>query len=154
MLPGDPWTPRRDFKFSRPTPDPSPAFLPSPYGQGLRWKTLGSLLPTLSHTSCPTHQQTLLVPLAIGARTPTTLTTDLRRPLLKISQGLAVAPDILQGFCGGSGVKNLSASAEDMGLIPVSGRSPGEGNGNSLQYSCLGKKPHGQRRLADDSLWG
>ena len=42
------------------------------------------------------------------------------------------------GFPGGSVVKNLPASAEDMGLIPGSGRSPGEGNGNPLQYFCLG----------------
>ena len=37
-------------------------------------------------------------------------------------------------------VKNLSAragNARDAGLIPESGRSPGEGNGNSFQYSCL-----------------
>ena len=34
-------------------------------------------------------------------------------------------------------VKNLSAGAGDTGLIPGSGRSPGEGNGNPLQYSCL-----------------
>ena len=37
-------------------------------------------------------------------------------------------------------VKNLPANAgdtRDMGLIPVLGRSPGEGNGNPLQYSCL-----------------
>ena len=34
-------------------------------------------------------------------------------------------------------VKNLPANAEDMGLIPGSGRFPGEGNDNSLQYSCL-----------------
>ena len=34
-------------------------------------------------------------------------------------------------------VKNLSANAEDAGLIPGWGRSPGEGNGNPLQYSCL-----------------
>ena len=37
-------------------------------------------------------------------------------------------------------VKNLPANAEDirdLGLIPGLGRSPGEGNGNSLQYSCL-----------------
>ena len=33
-------------------------------------------------------------------------------------------------------VKNLSASAGDVGLIPGSGRSPGGGNGNPLQYSC------------------
>ena len=37
-------------------------------------------------------------------------------------------------------VKNLTANAEDvrdLGLIPGSGRSPGEGHGNPLQYSCL-----------------
>ena len=41
------------------------------------------------------------------------------------------------GFSGGAVVKHLSASAGDMGLIPGSGRSPGGGNGNSLQYFCL-----------------
>ena len=38
-------------------------------------------------------------------------------------------------------VKNLPVNAGDigdMGSIPGMGRSPGEGNGNSLQYSCLG----------------
>ena len=34
-------------------------------------------------------------------------------------------------------VKSPSASAGDMGSIPGSGRSPGEGNGNPLQYPCL-----------------
>ena len=34
-------------------------------------------------------------------------------------------------------VKNLPANAEDPGSIPGSGRSPGEVNGNPLQYSCL-----------------
>ena len=33
-------------------------------------------------------------------------------------------------------VKNLPAMQETLGLIPGSGRSPGEGNGNPLQYSC------------------
>ena len=42
------------------------------------------------------------------------------------------------GFPCGSGVKNLPANARDVGLIPEEGRSPGEGNGNLLQYSCLG----------------
>ena len=44
-------------------------------------------------------------------------------------------------FVGGTGVKNLPAKAGDTGdtgLIPGLGRSPGEENGNSLQYSCLG----------------
>ena len=41
------------------------------------------------------------------------------------------------GFPDGSVVKNLPANAADMGLIPGLGRSPGGGNGNPLQYSCL-----------------
>jgi len=36
-------------------------------------------------------------------------------------------------------VKNLLANAGDLGLIPGSGRCPGEGNGYPLQYSCLEK---------------
>ena len=42
------------------------------------------------------------------------------------------------GFPGGSTVKNPPANAGDMGSIPGSGRSPGGGNDNPLQYSCLG----------------
>ena len=41
------------------------------------------------------------------------------------------------GLPGGSVVKNLPASTGDTGSIPESGRSPGEGNGNTLQYFCL-----------------
>ena len=41
-------------------------------------------------------------------------------------------------FSGGSVVKNLLVSAGDVGFVPGSGRSPGEGNGNPLQYFCLG----------------
>ena len=43
-----------------------------------------------------------------------------------------------QGFPGGSVVKNLPANARDLSSIPGLGRSPGEGNGNPLWYSCLG----------------
>ena len=42
-----------------------------------------------------------------------------------------------QGFPGSSMVKNLPANAGDTGSIPGSGRSPGEGNDNPLQYYCL-----------------
>ena len=38
---------------------------------------------------------------------------------------------------GGSDGKVSACNAEDPGSIPGLGRSPGEGNGNSLQYSCL-----------------
>ena len=41
------------------------------------------------------------------------------------------------GFPGGSDGKLSAYYVGDPGLIPGSGRSPGEGNGNPLQYSCL-----------------
>ena len=50
-------------------------------------------------------------------------------------------------------VQNAPANTEDSDLIPRLGRSPGEGNGNPLQYSCLGN-PNGQRSLVGYSLWG
>ena len=53
-------------------------------------------------------------------------------------------------------VKNLPANVGDIrdsGLIPGSGRSSGEGNGNPLQYSCLGKS-HAQGSLVHCSPWG
>ena len=43
----------------------------------------------------------------------------------------------VSGFPGDPVVKNLPPKAGDVGLIPGSGKSPGEGNGNPLQYSCL-----------------
>ena len=63
------------------------------------------------------------------------------------------------GFPGGSVIKNPSANAGDTGSIPGSGRSPEEGNGNPLQYSCLGNPMdrgawratvHGSQRVERD----
>ena len=54
-----------------------------------------------------------------------------------------------RGFPGGAVVKNLPTHSEDSGvtgLIPGIGRSPGEGNDNPLQYSCLGN-------LMDRGAW-
>ena len=42
-----------------------------------------------------------------------------------------------QGFLGGLDGKESACNAEDLGSVPGSGRSPGEANGNPLQYSCL-----------------
>ena len=50
---------------------------------------------------------------------------------------------IYGGFPGGSVVKNPPAKAGEASSIPGSGRSPGEGNGNPLQYSCLGNPMDG-----------
>ena len=58
-----------------------------------------------------------------------------------------------RGFPSCSDGKAFAFNAGDLGLIPGSGRSPGEGNGNQLQYSCL-EKSHGQRSLEGYSLWG
>ena len=43
-----------------------------------------------------------------------------------------------QGFPGVSAIKNSPANAGDVGSIPGSGRTPGKGKGNPLEYSCLG----------------
>ena len=43
----------------------------------------------------------------------------------------------IQGFPGGSDGKESTCNAGDLGSIPGSGRSPGEGHCNPLQYSCL-----------------
>ena len=45
-------------------------------------------------------------------------------------------------------VKNLPASARDVGSVPGSGRSPGKGNGNPLQDSCLGNSMDRRARWA------
>ena len=50
---------------------------------------------------------------------------------------------IYSGFSDGSDYKESACIAVDAGSIPGSGRSCGEGNSNSLQYSCLGKSMDG-----------
>ena len=51
------------------------------------------------------------------------------------------------GFPHSSVGKESACNVGDLGLIPESGRSPGGGHGNPLQYSGL-ENPHGQRNLA------
>ena len=53
-----------------------------------------------------------------------------------------------KGFSGDSAGKNSPANAGDMGPTSGSGRSPGEGNGNPLQYSCL------ENPMDRGALWG
>ena len=57
------------------------------------------------------------------------------------------------GFSGGSVVKNLPAIAEAKSMILGSGRSPGGGDGNPPQDSCL-ENLYGQRSLAGCNPWG
>ena len=51
---------------------------------------------------------------------------------------------------GGSDTEESACNAGDLGSIPESGRSPGEGNGNPFQYPYL-ENPYGQRSLVDYS---
>ena len=51
---------------------------------------------------------------------------------------LGLVSYFLQDFPDNLVVKNLPANEGDVGWIPGSRRSPGEGNGNPLQYYCLG----------------
>ena len=53
----------------------------------------------------------------------------------------------LIGFPGGSEGKESACNAGDPSTIPVSGRSPGKGNGNPLQYSCM-------ENSTDRGAWG
>ena len=50
-------------------------------------------------------------------------------------------------------MKESACNAEDLGSIHELGRSPGEGHGNPLQYSCL-ENPHGQKSLVGYPPWG
>ena len=61
--------------------------------------------------------------------------------MLMLFPPLAMCILLIMGFPGGSMVKNPSANAEDSGSMLGSGRSPGGGNRNPLQYSCLEENP-------------
>ena len=56
-------------------------------------------------------------------------------------------------FPGGSDGRASACNVRDPGSIPASGRSPGGGNGNPLQYSCL-ENFQGLRSLVGYSPWG
>ena len=58
------------------------------------------------------------------------------RPILDL---LVSGVGTMKASLGGSAVKNLPTSAAEADLIPGLGRSPEEGSGNPLHYSCLGK---------------
>ena len=69
-----------------------------------------------------------------------------------IQPGIFIYILFYMGFPGGSEVKASAHKAGDLGLIPRSGRFPGEGNGNPFQYSP--GKSHGRRSLIGYSPWG
>ena len=62
----------------------------------------------------------------------------------RLSDTFLESSTINMGFPGGSEVKASASNAGDPGSIPGSGRSPGQGNGNPLQYSCLENPTDGE----------
>ena len=68
-------------------------------------------------------------------------------------EGFRPLTPVFLGFPGHSDGKESACSVGDLSLIPGLGRSPGGGQGNPLQYSCL-ENPHGQRSLVGYSPWG
>ena len=92
----------------------------SPQSVGFSWQEYwnGLLCPALGDLSDPGIKPSSLKSPALGAGS------------------LPLAPPVM-GFPGGSDGKESVCNAGDPRLIPGSGISPGEGNGNSLQYSCL-----------------
>ena len=98
--------------------------------EALDWRTLVSLsvgtgesllIRETSRLFNPLKEDTLTLPLTPG------------RILLPVLQAQCMP----MGFPGGSDGKESACDAGDLGLIPGSGRSPGGGHGNPLQYFCL-----------------
>ena len=76
-----------------------------------------------------------------------------RRALLVFHFKYSHVPCTMQGFPGGSDGKESACNVGDPGLIPRSGRSPGEENGNPLQYPYL-QNSMDKGVLEGYSLWG
>ena len=81
----------------------------------------------MNQTPSHTHFLSLLLLLLI-LPPPSPLPISIHMPTLNLSLG---------NFAGGSDCKASTRNAGDLGSIPGSGRSPGEGNSNPLHYSCL-----------------
>ena len=82
----------------------------------------GSIRPLSAPLPPPTHEKQVL---RVGVSSDATCAV--KKEMLPFSKG----------FPDGSVVKNPSANTGDVGSVPGLGRSPGEGNGNPLQYSIL-----------------
>ena len=100
---------------------------------GRRW---GEVYRPASKVSKPRCQYALGRELCLILNPPNTKQFTQRDPRGAILLDL-LPPRRPRDFPGGSDGKASAYNAGDLGSIPGSGRSPGEGNGNPLQYSCL-----------------
>ena len=86
--------------------------------------------PPLRHTAQPDNERAAI-------ETVLTKSVENAFQIIFVNYCNAYLNKTVTGFPGGSVVKNPPPNAGDTSLIPGSGRSPGEGNGNPLQCSCL-----------------
>ena len=105
---------------------PAPYFLTL---SGLLHLCLPYSYPSVS-SSCMMRTNSLSVLFAIGLQG--------LKLYLELCVCVCVPVCVCMRFPGGSVITNPPANAGDSGSIPGLGRTPGEGNGNPLQYSCLG----------------
>ena len=118
--------------------------------------SLPSCLLGVSHVSIPHHSSCVdswelgwFCPLGVGCCWKSLFS----RKILMVPKPVIVI-QFLRVFKPGSSDGKVSAyNTGDLGSIPGLGRSSGEGNGNSLHYSCLGKS-HGWWSMIGYSLWG
>ena len=80
--------------------------------------------------------------LLLGRKVMTNLDSILKSRDITLSTKVCLVKAI--AFPGGSEVKASASNAGDLGSTPGSGRPPGEGNGNPLQYSCLENPTDGE----------
>ena len=73
--------------------------------------------------------------------------------IVLLTSNLFLGLSLCRGFPGGSEGKESACNSGDLGSIPGLGRSPGEENGNPLQYSCL-ENPMDRGALVGYSPWG
>ena len=104
----------------------------------MEWNTFNQSIPACIYVFLTVRDYIFMVPRAL-----------FNSHISLFSTYLTIPP----GFPSGSMVKNLPANAGDRVLIPGSGRPPGGGNGNLLQYSCLGN-PMDRGETGGLSPWG
>ena len=104
------------------------------------WGLHSSLFPPWSQQSCDFTTPVPFLPAHVIS-SPRTLLSPPPKDIRTLGILVAIAGPIRGdtfslGFPGGSDGKESACNADDLGSIPGSGRSPGEENGNPLQYSC------------------
>ena len=120
----------------------------SAFGWNVLKLSMRSISSNVSFKTCISLLSFCFDDQSIGVRrvlkSPTIIVLLSISPFMSISVCLMYWEISLRRFPGGSDGKVSACNAGDLGSIPGLGRSPGEGNGNPLQYSCLENSVDGE----------